>query len=156
MEVIMVTLESLRERSIMSTKKARDLVVGDVFRLHVYGEVLAVARVAEGKRIKVKIELENQGRRDNCGLTFSGKSSGLEFTDAGYLLEFLCRPSRTFHVYSDGWNDDSNDNIDVDPTPATQTDRCLMMVRRRGRSWCKQKTDRAAHAHARLQRQRTS
>jgi hypothetical protein len=102
----------------MRTKKARDLVVGDVFRLHVYGEVLAVSGIADSKRIKVKIELENQGRRDNRGLTFSGKPSGLEFTDAGYLLEFLCRPSRTFHVYGDGyWDDDGDDNIDVDPTP---------------------------------------
>jgi hypothetical protein len=97
----------------MSTKKARDLVVGDIFRLHIYGEVLAVARVAEDKRIKVKIELENQGRRDNSGLTFSGKSSELEFTDAGYVLEFLCRPSRTFHVYSD--DDWDNDDSDAEP-----------------------------------------
>jgi hypothetical protein len=101
----------------MSTKKARDLVVGDIFRLHIYGEVLAVSGVGDGKRIKVKIELENQGRRDNRGLTFSGKPSGLEFTDAGYLLEFLCRPSRTFHVYSDWDDDDDDDDINVDPTP---------------------------------------
>jgi hypothetical protein len=99
----------------MSTKKARDLVVGDIFRLHVYGEVLAVSRGADDKRIKVKIALENQGRRDNRGLTFSGKSSELEFTDAGYMLEFLCRPSRTFHVYSDNDLDDDDDN-DVEPT----------------------------------------
>jgi hypothetical protein len=100
----------------MSTKKACDLVVGDVFRLHVYGEVLAVSRVAEGKRVKVKVELENQGRRDNHGLTFSAKPSGLEFTDAGFLLEFLCRPSRLFHVYSnDDWDDD--DDSDVEPIP---------------------------------------
>jgi hypothetical protein len=101
----------------MSTKKARDLVVGDIFRLHVDGEVLAVSRVAEDKRIKVKIELENQGRRDNRGLTFSGKPSELEFTDAGYVLEFLCRPSRTFHVYTnDDWDDD-DDDIEPEPTP---------------------------------------
>jgi hypothetical protein len=96
-----------------STKKARDLVVGDIFRLHIYGEVRAVSRVVEGKRIKVKIELENQGRRDNCGLTFGAKSGGLEFTDAGYVLEFLCRPSRSFHVYED--DEDNGDSIKPAP-----------------------------------------
>jgi hypothetical protein len=84
--------------------------------LHVYGEVLAVSRVAEGKRVKVKIELENQGRRDNRGLTFSENPSELEFTDAGYVLEFLCRPGRLFHVYTDDdWDDD--DDSDIEPTP---------------------------------------
>jgi hypothetical protein len=101
-----------------SPKKARNLVAGDVFRLHVYGEVLAVSQVADGKRIKVKIELENQGRRDNRELTFSGKPSGLEFTDAGYVLEFLCHPSRSFHVYSDDdWDDDDGDDIEPEPIP---------------------------------------
>jgi hypothetical protein len=99
----------------MSRKKACDLVVGDVFRLHVYGEVLAVSRVVGGKRVKVKIELENQGRRDNSGLTFSTKPSGLEFTDVGYVLEFLCRPNRLFHVYvDDDW--DNNDDV-AEPVP---------------------------------------
>jgi hypothetical protein len=106
--------------AIMSTKKARDLVVGDIFRLHVYGEVLAVARVAEDKRIKVKIELENQGRRDNSGLTYGGSAHALEFTDAGYVLEFICRPGRTFHVYSDdAWDDDDDSN--VEPTPPLES-----------------------------------
>jgi hypothetical protein len=36
-------------------RKARDLQVGDVFRMHVHGEVLAVASVASGKRIKVRL-----------------------------------------------------------------------------------------------------
>jgi hypothetical protein len=101
----------------MDTKKARDLVAGDVFRLHVYGEVLAVTPVADGKRIKVKIELGNQGRRVNRGvLTVSEKSSGLEFTDAGYVLEFLCHPSRSFHVYSDDdWDDDEDEPIERTP-----------------------------------------
>jgi hypothetical protein len=80
--------------------------------------VIDVSQVADGKRVKVKIELENQGRRDNRGLTFSGKPSGLEFTDTGYLLEFLCRPSRSFHVYIDGGWDDDDDNIEpVPPSP---------------------------------------
>jgi hypothetical protein len=99
----------------MGIKKARDLLVGDIFRMHVYGEVLAVSHVAEDKRIKVKIELENQGRRDNRQLTFSEKPSELEFTDAGYVLEFLCRPSRAFHVYSDDdWDDD---DASIEPAP---------------------------------------
>jgi hypothetical protein len=99
----------------MSTKKARDLVAGDVFRLHVYGEVLAVSRVAKGKRMKVKIELENQGRRDNSGFSYGGRAGALEFTDAGYVLEFICHPSRTFHVYGDDDWDDNNSNIEPAP-----------------------------------------
>lgn len=101
----------------MSTKRARDLVAGDVFRLHVYGEVLEVSRVAQGKRIKIKLELENQGRRSNSGFTSGDPSAGgLEFTDAGYVLEFLCRPGRTFHVHDyDDWDDDSGD----EPAPSS-------------------------------------
>jgi hypothetical protein len=39
----------------------------------------------------------------------------LEFTDAGYVLEFLCRPSRAFHVYSDDdWDDD---DASIEPAP---------------------------------------
>ena len=102
----------------MSTKKARDLVVGDVFRLHIYGEVLAVNRVADDKRIKVKIELENQGRRDNSGFTYGGSANALEFTDAGYVLEFICRPGRAFHVYGDDDRDDDSSNVEpVPPSP---------------------------------------
>jgi hypothetical protein len=100
----------------MSTKKARDLIVGDIFRMHLYGEVRAVSGVAEGKRIKIKIELENQGRRNNSGLSYGGSADALEFTDAGYVLEFLCRPSRTFHVYGDDWNDD-DEREPIEPTP---------------------------------------
>jgi hypothetical protein len=101
----------------MSPKKARDLVVGDVFRLHVYGEALAVAHVADDKRIKVKIELENQGRRGNSGYCGDSVPDALEFTDAGYVLEFICRPGRTFHVYDDddrGWDGGGGG---IEPTP---------------------------------------
>jgi len=52
-------------------RKARDLSVGDVFRLHVYGEVLSIAPVANGRRIKIKLALENQGRRRNSGVPVS-------------------------------------------------------------------------------------
>ena len=99
----------------MTVKKAHNLVSGDVFRLHVYGQVIAVSPVARGKRIKVKIELENQGQRVNCG-AFGRKANGapLEFTDSGHVLEFLCRPGRKFHVqdyWDNGWDDE------VEPAP---------------------------------------
>jgi hypothetical protein len=96
-------------------KKARDLAAGDLFRLHVYGEVLAVSPVGDGKRVKIKIELENQGRRANSGASHDGSAGALEFTDAGYVLEFICRPGRTFQVYSDvGWDADGDA---VEPVP---------------------------------------
>ena len=44
------------------TRKAKDLRVGDVFRLHVYGIVTGAFSVANGKRVRIKIELEDQGR----------------------------------------------------------------------------------------------
>ena len=97
----------------MTVKKAHDLVSGDVFRLHVYGQVIAVSSVAGGKRIKVKIEIENQGQRANCGAFGRGPDATgapLEFTDSGHVLEFLCRPGRTFHV-QDYWDDGDEDAL---------------------------------------------
>src|SRR5215475_9680939 len=88
----------------MSSCKARDLSVGDIFRLHVYGEVLAVTSVADGKRVKVKIALEDQGRRRNHGTVTpdeernNPRKNRLEFTDTGHVLEFLCPPGRTFRL----------------------------------------------------------
>jgi hypothetical protein len=98
---------------------ARDLTVGDVFRLNVYGCVLAAAPVAGGKLIKVRIELEDQGPRGPRGGSFVEGNSSLEFTDDGSMLEFLCRPGRKFSVYPDD-DDDDDDDEDVDaPTPLT-------------------------------------
>jgi hypothetical protein len=99
-------------------REARDLTVGDVFRLHVYGEVLSVTTI--GNRIKVKLELENQGRRDNCGGPTGNekqKADKLEFTDDGYVLEFICRPSRTFHLI-ERWDGD-DDGFEGEPSPCS-------------------------------------
>jgi hypothetical protein len=82
-----------------NSKKARDLAVGDVFRLHVYGEVIHVSQAVDGKRIKVAIRVDDQG-------------SELEFTNAGFLLEFLCRLGRQFHIYD-------NDGDEGEPTEDT-------------------------------------
>ena len=38
----------------MSIKKARDLAVGDVFRLHIYCEVIAADSVVDGKRMSLR------------------------------------------------------------------------------------------------------
>jgi hypothetical protein len=111
-------------------RKARDLSVGDIFRMHVYGEVLNVASVADGKRIKVKLALESQGRRNNSGVPVSigGRllsaphepSTDLEFTDNGHVLEFLCRPGRKFHLIEWGDDDDDDDDIEVGPIPSPE------------------------------------
>jgi hypothetical protein len=104
----------------MTFKRASDLSAGDVFRMHIYGEVIAITPVAGGKRIKIKIELENQGHRSNGVYAFSEGDSTLEFTDDGHVLEFLCRPGRKFHVYDDWGEDNEDDDCNVDaPTPQT-------------------------------------
>jgi hypothetical protein len=41
-------------------RKARDLAIGNIFRLYAHGEVLAVEPVAGGKRIKVRIALKRR------------------------------------------------------------------------------------------------
>ena len=48
------------------TTKAKDLGRGDVFRMHVYGEVLAIEPVAGGKRVRVKVALEGQAEGFNA------------------------------------------------------------------------------------------
>jgi hypothetical protein len=98
---------------------ARDLTVGDVFALHIYGAVIAVTSVADGRRVKIKIELENQGHRSYGNPCFGEGPSTLEFLDDHYVLEFLCRPGRKFSVYDDDdWDDSDGDDADA-PTPLT-------------------------------------
>jgi hypothetical protein len=102
-------------------RKARDLSAGDIFRMHVYGEVLSVASVADGKRVKIKLALENQGRRNNSGVPMFSEAHrksriDLEFTDSGHVLEFLCRPGRGFHLIEWG-DDDDDDGDDVEHGP---------------------------------------
>ena len=91
--------------------KAKDLMRGDVFRMHVYGEVVSVEPVAGGKRVKVHLTLENQGGRANCGASSNdpGKSE-LGFTDVGSEIEFICKPGKAFHVYNRDEDDDDGDN----------------------------------------------
>jgi hypothetical protein len=98
-------------------RKASELCIGDIFRLHIYGEVVAVAPVAGGKRIKTRITLEDQGQRANRGELGKGLHRDLEFTDAGHVLEFLCRPSRMFHLIVDWGDDGDDDEIETGPVP---------------------------------------
>ena len=108
-------------------RKARDLSVGEVFRLHVYCEVLSVTPVANGKRIKIKIQLEDQGQRANRGTLSAARSRnpGIEFTDDGHTLEFLCPPGRTFHLTEWYGDDDDDDDGEDDPVlPPEGADTC--------------------------------
>jgi hypothetical protein len=101
--------------------KARDLNRGDIFRMHLYCEVLSAIPIAGGKHIKVKLAVEDQGRRRNRGtLTGSDKPSDLEFLDSGHTLEFICKPGRLFSLYKD-WDDDDDDGDEfvVDPPPSS-------------------------------------
>jgi hypothetical protein len=97
-------------------RKARDLSIGEVFRFHVYCEVLSVTPVANGKRIKIKIQLEDQRRRANRGTLSDAESRkpGIEFTDDGHTLEFLCPPTRTFHL-TEWYGDDDDDDGEREP-----------------------------------------
>jgi hypothetical protein len=77
--------------------KARDPSIEDEIQVQVYGEVVAVTPVANGKRIKVKLALVDQAQ--------------LEFTDASCVLEFLCPPSRKFLLWNNyGYGNDDNDD----------------------------------------------
>jgi hypothetical protein len=84
--------------------KARELSVGDVFGLSIYGEVVEASSVADGKRIKIKLPLQDQ-------------ATGLEFLDAGCTPEFLCRPGREFHVWNERDDDDNDDDDDREVAP---------------------------------------
>lgn len=84
--------------------KATELRPGDRLGFNFNGEVVAVASVAGGKRIKIKVTLDDQRR--------------LEFLDAG-VVEFLCPPSRTFVRYRD---DDDDDEVEPVPVPPPISD----------------------------------
>jgi hypothetical protein len=85
--------------------KARELRVGDILNLNVGGEVVEVSAVADGKRIKVKLLLEDQ-------------ATGLEFTDSSCTIEFLCPPGRPCSVSGNTRDDDDDvDDPEVGPDP---------------------------------------
>jgi hypothetical protein len=97
-----------------SSCKATELRQGDVFGLHVYGEVREASPVGDGKRIKVKLVLE--GTRSASGAVASPGTAALEFLDTGYVIEFICRPNRVFHLME--WDDDDDDDGgDGEPLP---------------------------------------
>ena len=101
-----------------TVSKAKDLKRGDVVRLHVYGDVLAVAPSAEGKRIKVTLALEHQGQRCQGGALVERRNGdALEFTDDGYLVKFICKPSRDFHVHTDYGDYNDGDEPDFPLLP---------------------------------------
>jgi hypothetical protein len=89
--------------------KAKDLKRGDIFRLHVYCQVIAIEPVAYGKRIRVTLALEHQGARSQRGALTGSNSGELEFMDDGCVLKFVCKPSRNFQVYADYGGDGYDD-----------------------------------------------
>jgi hypothetical protein len=101
-------------------RKASELARGDRFRMHIYGEVIALESIAGGKRIKIRLSLEDQGQRTNSGFPSKGSHRGLEFTDAGHSLEFICRPGRLFHLIADWW--DGEDEDELEPAPRKPAD----------------------------------
>ena len=88
----------------MTSIKARDLSIGHVFKLNLFGEVVEASSVCDGKRVKIKILLREQ-------------ATGLEFLDAGCAVEFICKSGRVFHVYDDDGDDDDEREPEFDPTP---------------------------------------
>jgi len=99
--------------------RAKDLKRGDVFRMHVYGEVMLAEPIAGGKRIKVRIALEDQGWRANGGpRTGNPRAGDVEFTDEGSVLEFLCKPGRAFHIIEGDDDDNDGDGEPVDDSPS--------------------------------------
>lgn len=97
-------------------RKAKDLTRGDVFQLRIFGEVLETTSVADGKRLKVIFQIEDQGHRTIGGRGVSDKPSSLEFLGTG-RLEFICKPGRSFQLHE--WHDDGDSEI-VDPPPSLE------------------------------------
>ena len=84
--------------------KARDLKRDDALWMNVHGRVLAVAPVANGKRVLIKIALE--------------ETPSTEFSDSGFVLEVICRPGRIFSVRPGGWGGDGGDDEPIlGPSP---------------------------------------
>ena len=87
----------------MSTK-AKDLKRDDALWMNVHGRVLAVAPVANGKRVLIKIALE--------------ETSSMEFSDGGFVVEIICKPGRVFSVRRGGWGGDGGDGEPIlGPSP---------------------------------------
>ena len=103
----------------MPIKSARDLNVGDILRIVITAEVIAIAPIAGTKHVKIKTEVENQGHRSYRNSRFFEGPSTLEFLDDHHVLEFLCHSSRKFSVLEDDGDDwDGRDDNDA-PTPPT-------------------------------------
>jgi hypothetical protein len=85
----------------------------------VYGEVMAVSPTANGKRVVVKLLLENQGARRHNGATVRHEPSGreLEFTDRASTLEFISASGKVFRLVE--WNDEGDDDRDDVTSPLT-------------------------------------
>ena len=95
-------------------KRAHEATAGDLFALALPLPGIALAPIGDGKRVRVTIELEDQGHR-TLRPGYSAGSSSLEFTDDGHTLEFICL-SRWFHTLEDWDEDDDDDEPDpVDP-----------------------------------------
>lgn len=99
-------------KATISLRKARDLKKGDVFRLHVHGEVVSADLVADGKLVKVRIALEDRGPRATSGglgraAAADAWQPDLEFVDETHEMELLCKPGRGFHLLE--WNADGDD-----------------------------------------------
>jgi hypothetical protein len=103
--------------------RANKLEVDDVFRLHVSGRVVSITSVGE-HHVKIKLLLEDQGRRSQHGwikpehlLNRPQRRAALEFTDAGCVVEFLCRTGRKFRLleWTDYDDDDEDDIVPVEP-----------------------------------------
>lgn len=97
--------------------KAKNVELGDVIGLHVYGEVVAVRK--NGKHVTLKLALENQGAGQRAVAT-SGRGRGepgscnsLEWTDDGCIVEFIVKQGRELSVYRD--DDDRDDDEEIEP-----------------------------------------
>ena len=86
--------------------KARNLRIGDTFSIVVCGQVVDTAAIADGRRFKIKLLLQDQ--------------TALEFLDDGCTLEFLCRPGKQFTAGP--WRGDGDGDGDDEPEPATDPD----------------------------------
>jgi hypothetical protein len=106
--------------------KAKDLLRGDVCRMHLFGEIVSATPIPGSKLVKVRMALENQGGRNQCGVPAQHRDvplNPLEFTDDGHTIEFLCKWNRSFHL-TEWWTDRNGGGHDDDspdrPVPSNR------------------------------------
>jgi hypothetical protein len=92
-------------------RQARDLSIGDIYRIHVYGEVLSVKPMPAASGSRCASLLRIKGGVQTAARSTTPTNGSL--TNEGHVLEFICKPGRVFHLTE--WDEDDDDGDDESP-----------------------------------------